>query len=122
MVDKKIKLKQTRNLFNALTRNDNCVFYGADRITKSRINKDKKSDYPKRKVLLCFYQEFEDENELHFNEKKQETICTTLILFVEQRKDINKSPTLHSVKAPFELWHEDIADIRFLAKSAFNPK
>ena len=35
--DKK-KLKQTKNLFNALTRSENSVFYGADRIKKKKIN------------------------------------------------------------------------------------
>ena len=33
--------------------------------------------------------------------------------FVEQRKDIDRSSALYSVKATFELMHADTADIRF---------
>ena len=41
--------------------------------------------------------------------------------FVEQRKNIDRS-TLYSFKGPFELLHADIANIRFLAKPAVDPK
>ena len=30
--------------------------------------------------------------------------------------------TLYSISKPFELWHANIADLRFLAKSAIDPK
>ena len=42
--------------------------------------------------------------------------------FVEQRKDIDRSSALYSIKAPFELVHADVADIRFFSKSAVDPK
>ena len=42
--------------------------------------------------------------------------------FIEQRKDINRSSTLYSVKGCFELLHVDIVDIRFLTKLAVDPK
>ena len=45
MDDKKTKLKQARNLYNTLTRNENSVFYDTDRITKMQMNKIKKSHY-----------------------------------------------------------------------------
>ena len=35
--------------------------------------------------------------------------------FVEQKKNVDRS-TLFSIKVPFQLLHDDIADIRFLAK------
>ena len=38
--------------------------------------------------------------------------------FVEQRKYIDRSSTLYSVKTPFELVHADIGDIRSSSKSA----
>ena len=41
---------------------------------------------------------------------------------VEQRKDIDRSSALYSVKAPFELVHADIANIRFFSKSVVDPK
>ena len=64
----------------------------------------------------------EDENELCFDEKKQETTSTTYMLFAKQRKDIVRLSTLYSFKAPFELLLSDIADVRFLAKPAVNSK
>ena len=50
-------------------------FNGEDKITKT-INKAKKQVYPKDKIFLVFYQELENENELCFDEKKQETTST----------------------------------------------
>ena len=41
--------------------------------------------------------------------------------FVEKRKNIDRT-TLYSFKGLFELLHADIADIRFLAKSAVDAK
>ena len=48
-------------------RNENSVFYSADRLTKTQINNTKKCEYPKDKVFLGFYRELEDENELYFD-------------------------------------------------------
>ena len=42
--------------------------------------------------------------------------------FVAQRKDIDRSPALYSIKAPFELMHADITGIRCFSKSAVNLK
>ena len=42
-------------------------------------------------------------------------------MFIEQKKDIDRSSTLYSIKAPFELFHADIAIIKLLSKSAFDP-
>ena len=40
---------------------------------------------------------------------------------IAQKKDIDQSLTLYSIKAPFELFHADIANIKFLSKSAVDP-
>ena len=100
---------------------DSYVFNGEDKITKT-INKAKKQFYPKDKIFLVFYQELENENELCFDEKKQEATSTTYMLFAEQGKDIVRLLTLCSFKTPFELLLADIADVRFLAKAAVNSK
>ena len=42
-------------------------------------------------------------------------------MFIKQKKDIDRSSTLYSIKAPFELFHADIAIIKLLSKSAFDP-
>ena len=75
---------------------DSYVFNGEDKIMKT-INKAKKQVFPKDKIFLVFYQELANENELCFDEKKQETISTTYILFAEQRKDIVRLLTLYSL-------------------------
>ena len=41
--------------------------------------------------------------------------------FVNKKSNIDHS-TLYSIGKPFELLHADIADLRFLAKSAVDPK
>lgn len=46
-----LELKQARNLFSALTRNENINFYGADEIPKTLIGKIKTSDYEKERLL-----------------------------------------------------------------------
>lgn len=111
-------MKQAKDLFNTLTRNENNIFYGADRITKTQVNKAKKSDYLKDKVSLGFYWVLENQ-----------TSCTLMIrsrklllLHMFFVKDIDRSSTLYSFKGHFELMHINIADIKFLTKSAVNPK
>ena len=108
--DKKIK-----NLYNALISDQNSIFYATTRISKNLINWARKSLYPKDKVFVNIYQ--------NFNEK--ETSLTELppvtTLFVPQRKDVDRS-TLYNFKDPFEVLQADIADIRFLARSVVNAK
>ena len=43
------------------------------------------------------------------------------MLFVNKSNNIDHS-TLYSISKPFELLHADIADLRFLARSAVDPK
>ena len=59
MNNQNVKLKQTKNLFNALTMNCNCICYGADRIIRNSLNKVRKSFYIKGKVLTNLHNELE---------------------------------------------------------------
>ena len=79
------------------------------------LNKAKKSTYDKDKVFVNLYNELEDKN---FYQKNNLPLVTS---FVNKRSNIDHS-TLYSIDKPFELLHADIADLRFLAKSAVNPK
>lgn len=78
-----------------------------------------KSGYPKDKVFQVSIINWK--NELNFvlmkkvRKQRRQHSCLPL------RKDISWSSTLYSFKGPFELLHVDIADIRFLAKSAVGP-
>ena len=56
----------------------------------------------------------------NLNIEPEDPIIPTYTPFVEQKKDIDRS-TLYSINSPFDLLHADIADIRFLAKSAVDP-
>ena len=86
------------------------VFYVVDRINRLLLGKAKKSLYKKDKVFYENYLDLEDKNVLYESEdpKKSMLFCTP---FVEQRKDIDRSSALYSIKAPFEIMHVDIADI-----------
>ena len=84
--------------------------------------KHKNSSCLKNKDFLGLYRELENENELYFDEKKQEATAAAYIPFVEQQKNIARPSTLYSFKGPFVLLHADIADIRFLAKSIVDLK
>ena len=79
------------------------------------LNKAKKSTYDKDKVFVNLYNELEDKN---FYQKNNLPLVTP---FVNKRSNIDHS-TLYSIDKPFELLHADIADLRFLAKSAVDPK
>ena len=115
-------MRQARNIFHALTRNENSVFYGTDRITRTQVNKAKNSNCLKNNNFLGLYRELENENELYFDEKKQEATVAAYMPLVEQQKNIAHPSSLYSFKGPFALLHADITDIRFLAKPIVDPK
>ena len=59
---------------------------------------------------------------MYKNDEDTKTRISFYVPFVEQRKDIDRSSALYSIKAPFELVHADIAEIRFFSKSAVDLK
>ena len=107
------KLKQSKNLFKKLIEDEKSVFYAADRINKTLLDKARKSFYQKDQIFYKFYLELENKNILYENDQGAKTRIPFYISFVEQRKDIDHSSALYSVKAPFELADADIADIQF---------
>ena len=106
------KLKQSKNLFKKLIEDEKSVFYAADRINKTLLNKARKSFYKKDKIFYKFYLELENKNILYENDEGTKTRIPFYTSFVEQRKDIDCSSALYSVKAPFELVDADIANIQ----------
>ena len=58
----------------------------------------------------------------HYDEKSEQIYAPLSNPFVEQRKNIDRFSTLYSFESPFEILHADITDIRFLEKSAVDPK
>ena len=71
--------------------------------------------YDKDKVFVNLYEKLEGKN-CH----NEETV-PLVTPFVERKSIIDQS-TLYSISKPFELLHADIADLRFLDKSAVDPK
>ena len=108
------KLKQAKDLYKALQKDDKSVFFANEKLTKQVIKKASRSRYEKGKVFLAIYKNLDD-----VNIQKEEVIIPTHVLFVEKKSDVDRS-TLYSFSRPFELLHADIADIRFFAKSAAN--
>ena len=104
------ELKQTKNLFKELIKDEKSIFYVADRITRTLLNKARKSLYKKDKVFYKYYLDLEDKNVL-YESGNTKTKIPFYTLFVEQRKNIDRSSVLYSIKVPFELVHADIADI-----------
>ena len=111
------KNKRAQNLFRSLQNNPKSVFYTINRSTKLLIKKAKTSFYDKDKVFVNLYGQIEDKD---FFKKENETL-PLVTPFVDKKTNIEHS-TLYSFHKPFEMLHADIADIRFLAKSAVDPK
>ena len=61
------------------------------------------------------YEQLEDKN-FYKNEK-----LSLVTLFIDKRSNIDHS-NLDSIHRPFQLLHANITDLRFLAKSAVDPK
>ena len=60
--------KQLKNLFQKLINDENSVFYSADKINKTLLNKGKKSSYEKDKVFYKLFNVVEDKNILYEND------------------------------------------------------
>ena len=102
-------------MFRNLKKDPRSIFYSVGNVSNSLLNKAKKSTYDKNKVFVNLYNELEDKN---FYQSNSLPLVTP---FVNKKSNIDHS-TLYSIGKPFELLHADIADLRFLAKSAVDPK
>ena len=111
--------KQLKNLFKKLVNDQNSIFYSTDRINKTLLNKGRKSSYEKDKVFYKLFNTIEDRNILYENDENRVPFYTP---FIEQKKDIDRSSSLYSVNGPLQFFHADIAFLKFLAKSAIDPK
>ena len=108
--------KRIQNLFKTLQKDSKSVFYATAKLSRNLLRKLKKSTYQKDRVFSELYQKLEDK---HFDKNNDQIPLTTP--FFEKKGDIDRS-TLYSIGKPFQKIHADIADLRFLAKSAVDPK
>ena len=110
--------KQIKNLFKKLVNDQKSVFFSADKINQTLLNKGRKSIYEKDKVFYNLLKKIDDKDVIYDKEEKRIPFYTP---FTPQRKDIDRS-TLFSLNGPIQFFHADIAYLQFLAKSAVDPK
>ena len=82
-----MEVKRSKNLYKALQKDDESVFYATEKETNNLIKKAKKSSYPKDKVFFNFFKQLENVNII----EPEEPIIPTYTPFVEQKKDIDRS-------------------------------
>ena len=109
------KDKRVQNLFRSLQNDPKSVFYTTNKITKSLLKKAKMAPYNKDDVFVKLYEQIEDKN---FYKNENLPLVTP---YIDKKSNIDHS-MLYSISRPFEALHADIADLRFLAKSAVDPK
>ena len=115
------EIKQIKNLFKKLIKDRNSVFYSADKINRTLLNKSRTSSYEKDKIFYKIYVRLEDQEILYDDNKEKERILF-YTPFIEQKQDIDRLSTLYSLNGPVQFFHADVADIRFFSKSAVDPK
>ena len=108
-------------MFKKLIKDEKSILYAADRITRTRLNKARKSLYEKGKLFYKHYLDLEVKN-VSFEKENTKVRITFYTPFVEQKKDINRLSALYSIKITFELVHADVEDLCFFSKSAVYPK
>ena len=86
----------------------NSLFYSVEKINRNLLKKARKSVYEKDKVFYKLYNEIENRDTIFDEEDKK---IPFQVPFIEQKKDIDRSSTLYSIKASFELFHADIANV-----------
>ena len=92
------------------------MFYSVANLSNSVLKKASKSFYEKNKVFVNLYNQLEEKS---FYQKRN--ILPVVTPFISSKSNVDHS-TLHRIGKPSELLHADIADTRFLAKSAVDPK
>ena len=104
-----------QNLFKNLQKDPKSIFYAVENLSRTILNKARKSIYDKDKVFVNLYNQLEDKI---FYQNNDLPLVTPL---VNKRSNIDHS-ILYSISKPFDLLHTDIADLRWLAESAVDPK
>ena len=103
-----------QNLFKNLQKDPKSIFYAVENLSRTILNKARKSIYDKDKFFVNLYNQLEGKS---FCQNNDLPLATP---FVNKQSNIDHS-TLYSISKPFDLLHADIADLRWLAKSAVDP-
>ena len=92
--------KQIKNLFKKLVNDQKSVFFSADKINQTLLNKGRKSIYEKDKVFYNLLKKIDDKDVIYDKEEKRIPFYTP---FTPQRKDIDRS-TLFSLNGPIQFF------------------
>ena len=109
------KNKRVQDLFRFLQNDPKSVFYTTNKIPKSLLKKAEMAPYNKDGVFIKLYEQIEDKK---FYKNENLPLVTP---YIDKKSNIDHSMP-YSISRPFEALHADIADLRFLAKSAVDPK
>ena len=107
-----------KNLFRKLINDENSVFFSSGKINKTLLNKGRKSSYEKDKVFYNLLKNVDDKNIIYDENENRVPFYTP---FIPQKKNIDRS-TLYTFNGPLQFFHADVAFLKFLAKSAVDPK
>ena len=115
MPNSDIKNNIIQNLLRNLQKDSKSIFYAIENLSRTILNKARKSTYDKDKIFVNLYNQLEDKNIYQNNN------LPLVTPFVNKKSDTDHS-TLYSIRKRFELLHADIADLRQLAKLTVDPK
>ena len=91
-----------------------------EKLNDKLLKRLKKSSYKKDKEFVNHLNLLENKEDL-LKQTKNEYSIPIKAEFIKKSDDIDRS-ILYSIQAPFDLMHADIGDLRFLGKSAVDPK
>ena len=95
MMNSNLKNIRIQNLFRNLQKDPKSIFYAIESLSRTILNKARKSAYDKDKVFVNLYDQLEDKN---FYQDDNVPLVTP---FVNQRSNIDHS-TLYSISKPFD--------------------
>ena len=110
-----------KKLFNKFQTDSKSVVFIQDQLNDKLLKKLKNSKYEKDKQFVNRFNLLEDKKTDFINNKNDVYSVPTKAGYVQKSDDIDRS-TLYSIHAPFDLLHADVGDLRFLGKSAADPK
>ena len=93
-----IKNNRIQNLFKNLQKDSRSIFCSVGNLSRSILNKARKSAYDKDKIFVNLYNPLEDKN---FYQNNNVPLVKP---FVNKRSNIDHS-TLYSISKPFELFY-----------------
>ena len=105
--------------FNKLQTDSKSVQFTEEKLNLKLLQKRKRSTFNKDKEFVNSFNLLENKKDLFKNDSRYSMPIKAE--FVQKSDDTDRS-TLFSVQAPFDLLHADSGDLRFLWKSAADPK